>query len=67
MREPLPRAAGREKIRYLGEFDNTPDAVAKLVRKMVDRYEAVQFCYERGRPDMGFIARLPRLVSAALW
>jgi hypothetical protein len=30
---------GRQgEIRYLGEFDNTPDAVAKMVRKMTDRY-----------------------------
>ena len=26
------------EIRYLGEFDNTPAAVNKLVRKMADRY-----------------------------
>lgn len=45
---------GRQgEIRYLGEFDNTPDAVAKLVRKMVDRYEAVQFCYEAGPTGYG--------------
>ena len=34
------------EIRYLGEFDNTPDAVIKLVRRMADRYETVHFCYE---------------------
>lgn len=40
---------GREgELRYLGEFDNTPDAVAKLVRKLAERYETLQFCYEAG-------------------
>jgi hypothetical protein len=36
---------GREgEIRYLGEFDNTPDATIKLVRKLTGRYETVRFC-----------------------
>jgi hypothetical protein len=35
---------GRQgEVRYLGKFDNTPDAVAKLVRKLGDRYETLQF------------------------
>ena len=28
-------------VRYLGEFDNTPDAVAKLVRKLGDRFASI--------------------------
>jgi hypothetical protein len=35
---------GRQgEVRYLSEFDNTPDAVAKLVRKLGDRYETLQW------------------------
>ncbi len=45
---------GREgELRYLGEFDNTPDAVAKLVRKLAERYETLQFCYEAGPTGYG--------------
>src|SRR6266700_5574153 len=33
----------RGEIRYLGEFDNTPDAVAKLVRKLTDRCPTAHF------------------------
>ena len=34
--------AGRNgEIRYLGEFDNTAEAVAKLARKLSERYEAI--------------------------
>lgn len=41
--------SGRDgEIRYLGEFDNTPDAVAKLVRKLAERYETLHICYEAG-------------------
>jgi hypothetical protein len=30
----------------LGEFDNTPAATAKLVRKLAAKYERLTFCYE---------------------
>ena len=36
------------EIRYLGELDATPAAVAKLVRKLTSCYETLQFCYEAG-------------------
>jgi transposase len=40
---------GRDgEVRYLGEFDATPEATARLVRKLGDRYEALHFCYEAG-------------------
>jgi transposase len=38
----------RGEVRCLGEFANTPDAVAKVVRKLGDRYETPRFCYEAG-------------------
>ena len=44
--------AGRQgEVRYLGEFANTPDAVAKLVRKLADRYETLHLSYEAGPTD----------------
>lgn len=45
---------GRDgEVRYLGEFDNTPDAVAKLIRKLADRYETLHICYEAGPTGYG--------------
>jgi transposase len=49
------------EIRYLGEFDNTPDAVIKLVRKMADRYETVHFCYEAGPTGYGLYRQIQSL------
>jgi transposase len=49
------------EIRYLGEFDNTPAAVNKLVRKMADRYEAVHFCYEAGPTGYGLYRQIQSL------
>ena len=51
--------AGRQgEVRYLGEFDNTPDAVAKLVRKLGDRYEILHFCYEAGPTGYGLYRQI---------
>jgi transposase len=56
---------GREgEVRYLGEYDNTPDAVAKLVRKLSDRYEAVHFCYEAGPTGYGLYRQIIGLGSS---
>jgi transposase len=46
--------AGRDgEVRYLGTFENTPDAIAKLVRKLSGRYEKLHFCYEAGPTGYG--------------
>ncbi|MBV9789221.1 MAG: IS110 family transposase [Chloroflexi bacterium] len=45
---------GREgEVRYLGEFENTPQGVAKLIRKLADRYETLHICYEAGPTGYG--------------
>ena len=46
------------EIRYLGEFDNTPEATAKLVRKLTARYETVHFCYEAGPTGYGLYRQI---------
>jgi transposase len=51
--------AGRQgEIRYLGEYDTTPDAVAKLVRKLADRYQVLHFCYEAGPTGYGLYRQI---------
>ncbi len=44
------------EVRYLGKFDKTSEAVAKLVRKLAERYERLHFCYEAGPTATGCIA-----------
>lgn len=42
--------AGRDgEIRYMGEFDATPESMKRLVTK----YERLPFCYEAG--PMGYV------------
>src|SRR3954465_2954565 len=57
--------AGRDgEVRYFGTFDNTPHAVAKLVRKLADRYEALHFCYEAGPTGYGLYRQILALGHA---
>ncbi len=50
---------GRDgEVRYLGEFENTPDAVAKLLRKLGGRYERVSVCYEAGPTGYGMYRQI---------
>jgi transposase len=50
---------GRDgEVRYLGEFDATPEAMARLVRKLGDRYEVLHFCYEAGPTGYGLYRQI---------
>jgi transposase len=49
------------EIRYLGEFDNTPEAMAKLIRKLASRYETLHFCYEAGPTGYGLYRQIVEL------
>ena len=52
---------GRQgEVRFLGEIDNTPEAVRRLVGKLASRYSEVLFCYEAGPTGYG----LQRQISA---
>jgi len=46
------------KPRYYGEIPNTPEAVAKLVRKLSPEGEVVSFCYEAGPCGYGLYRQL---------
>ena len=51
--------AGRDgEVRYLGEFENTPDTIAKLIRKLAGRYEKLHVCYEAGPTGYGLYRQI---------
>jgi hypothetical protein len=53
---------GRDgEARYLGEIDNSPDAVRKLVAKLSRQYERLHFCYEAGPTGYGLHRQLTDL------
>jgi len=48
------------EVRYLGEFENTDAATAKLVRRLAAKYQRLTFCYEAGPTGYG----LHRLITS---
>jgi transposase len=54
--------AGRSgEVRFFGEIDNTGEATAKLVKKLVAKYERLAFCYEAGPTGYGLYRRITEL------
>ncbi len=52
---------GRQgEIRFLGDIDNTPEAVRRLIDKLASRHGELLFCYEAGPTGYG----LQRQISA---
>jgi len=52
------------KARYYGEIPNTPEAVAKLARKLSPDGEVVSFCYEAGPCGYGIYRQLTSMGHA---
>ena len=53
---------GRDgEIRYLGEFDASPEVMRRLVQRLAARYERLHFCYEAGPCGYGVQRQLTRL------
>ena len=41
--------AGRDgEIRYMGEFDASPESMTRLIRKLAAKHDKLHFCYEAG-------------------
>ena len=49
------------KPRYYGEIANTPEAIAKLVKKLSSDGEVVSFCYEAGPCGYGIYRQISGL------
>ena len=46
--------AGRDgEVRFLGEVENTPEGIGRLVAKLAKRHRRLAFCYEAGPTGYG--------------
>ncbi len=61
MRNAIAIADGERggEIRYLGEFDASPESMRRLVKRLASKHERVHFCYEAGPTGYG----LHRLIT----
>jgi transposase len=46
------------EVVYLGEFDASPTAVIKLVRKLKEHHQELHFCYEAGPTGHGLYRQI---------
>jgi transposase len=54
--------AGRAgEVRFFGEIENTPEATAKLVKKLAAKYARLTLCYEAGPTGYGLYRQLKGL------
>jgi transposase len=54
--------AGRNgELRFLGEIDNTPAAIGRLVKKLAAKYQRLTFCYEAGPTGYGVYRQIKAL------
>jgi transposase len=51
--------AGRDgEIRYLGEFDASPESMTRLIRKLATKHDKLHFCYEAGPTGYGLYRQI---------
>ena len=56
---------GRQgEVRFLGNIDNTPDAITRLVRKLIGKFGELLFCYEAGPTGYGLHRQITALGHA---
>jgi transposase len=49
----IAESGRRGEVRYLGEIDNTPEAMRRLIAKLSKTYRPMVFCYEAGPTGYG--------------
>jgi len=56
---------GRQgEVRFLGEIDNSPDAIKRLVSKLTRKFRELMFCYEAGPTGYGLHRQITALGHA---
>lgn len=54
--------AGRDgEIRYMGEFDASPESMTRLIRKLATKHDKLHFCYEAGPTGYGLYRQIVAL------
>jgi Transposase len=54
--------AGRDgEIRYMGEFDASPENMTRLIRKLTAKHDRLHFCYEAGPTGYGLYRQIVAL------
>lgn len=57
----IAESGRRGEVRYLGEIENTPAAVERIIKKLAGRYERLQVCFEAGPTGYGLYRQIQEL------
>jgi hypothetical protein len=57
----------RDEVRFLGEIENGPAAISKLVRKLEHQYERLSSAMKQVRPVTSCSGTSTRSGTSALW
>ena len=49
------------EVRFLGDIDNTPGIVERVVKKLAKRHQKLSFCYEAGPTGYGLHRQITAL------
>lgn len=55
------------EVRFLGEVENRPAVIERMIQKLGKRYNRLHVCFEAGRRATGFTVRSASLVTTAWW
>jgi transposase len=54
------------EVRFLGEIENTPARIERIIKKLASRYDRLQVCYEAGPTGYGLYRQIAALGHACL-
>ena len=60
----LAEEGRRGEVRFLGDIDNTSDAIRRLIRKLTGKFCELLFCYEAGPTGYGLHRQITALGHA---
>jgi transposase len=51
----------REEVRFLGDVENSPSPIERTIRRLADRYDRLQVCFEAGPMGYGLYRQVEAL------
>jgi len=54
------------EVRFLGEIENTPARIERIIKKLASRYNRLHFCFEAGPTGYGLYRQIEELGHACL-
>jgi transposase len=57
----------RGEVRFLGDVENSPSPIERTIRRLTDRYDRLQVCFEAGPMGYGLYRQVEALGQIVWW